>query len=294
MQFVLKIADLYINIDSYYDAYFEKRTKEYVCDSDSEIDMNIKIEKEFEEIAAPTGKKLTGFLMENWYSNGSGVYECSFYDPGLEVISARIICDTAKKDICITLLDVVGKFGIEANLFVDNWVQKAINFIMIFFNGFEVHSSSIVYNGSGIAFSAKSGTGKSTHTALWLKNYPGTKILNDDTPIIRFVNGEWRIYGTPWAGTSGINTNLSVPLKALVFLERNEVNIVRDCSAPEAIKRFFEAIVSPTSDETVDLVLNSLSLLIMHCRICVLGCNMEDDAPKAIRDFLFEEDNSVI
>ena len=288
MNFVMKIADLYVNIDSYYDAFFIERTKGYICNSEK-IDINIKVNKESEEISAPCGKKLTDCSMLNWYSTSSGEYECSFYDPGLEVISARIVFDTIKKDISVTLLDVETKFDIDTKCFVFNWVQKAINFIIIFFNGFEVHSSSIVYNNTGIAFSAESGTGKSTHTALWLKNFPGTKILNDDSPIFRFVDGEWRIYGTPWAGTTGINKNIAVPLKALVFLERSEINTVRDCVGPEVIKRFFEAIIHPISDETTDIALDSLSLLIKHARICVLGCNMDDDAAVTMRDFLYGE-----
>ena len=156
-------------------------------------------------------------------------------------------------------------------------------------DGIIFHCSAIMVDGEAYLFTAPSGTGKSTHTALWLKNFPGTKILNDDTPIFRFVDGEWRIYGTPWAGTTGINKNIAVPLKALVFLERSEVNTVRDCVGPEAIKRFFEAIIHPISDETTDLALNSLSLLIKHARICVLGCNMEDDAAITMMDFLYGE-----
>lgn len=286
MQMTLKIADLYFNIDSYYDAFFEERTKDYVCTSDK-IDVNIKIEKEYKKIPEPKGKKLTECLMENWYSVAPGIYECFFYDPNLDVISARIVCNTAKKDVHITLLDVDELYDVEAKCFVFNWVQKAFQFIILFYNGFEVHSSSIVYNNTGIAFSAESGTGKSTHTGLWLKNYPETVLLNDDTPVMRFVDDEWRIYGTPWAGTTGINKNISVPLKALIFLERSSVNTIRDCIGPEAIKRFFEAIVHPVSDETTDLVLNTLSLLIKHSRICVLGCNMEDEAVETVKEFLF-------
>jgi len=286
MQMVLKIADLYVNIDSYYDAFFEERTKDYVCTS-PKIDVNIKIDKELEKIPESTGKKLTDCVMENWYITDSGVYECYLHDINLGAITAKLACDVTKKDIHITLLDVAALHNIDPKCFVFNWVQNAFTFIILFYNGFQVHSSSIVYNNFGIAFSAKSGTGKSTHTSLWLKNHPETQMLNDDTPIMRFVDGKWRIYGTPWAGTTGINKNLAVPLKALVFLERSEVNTIRDCIGPEAIKRFFEAIVHPVSDETTNLLLDSLSLLIKHSRICVLGCNMEDEAVKTVREHLF-------
>ena len=286
MRLALKIADLHISIDSIYDAYFEEITKEYLCESDS-IDVNIRVDKEPEKIHGSTGKKLTDRTIGNWYALEDGVYEYCFYDPGIDALSIKILCDTVKKDIHITLLDVKTLFEFDTKCFLFNTIQRAVNFILIFYNGFEVHASSIVYNNTGLAFSAVSGTGKSTHTGLWLKNYPGTVILNDDKPIMRFVDGEWRIYGTPWAGTTGINQNMCVPLKALVFLERSENNTIRDCVGPEAIKRFFGAVLHPVSDETTNLLLDSLSLLIKHSRICVLGCNMTDDAPETVRKHLY-------
>ena len=82
-----------------------------------------------------------------------------------------------------------------------------------------VHSSSLAYNGRGLMFSAPSGTGKSTHTGLWQKYRPGTIIVNDDMPMIN-TNGEIALCGTPFAGTTGINTNINVPLAAVVFLRR--------------------------------------------------------------------------
>ena len=35
-------------------------------------------------------------------------------------------------------------------------------------------------------FQGKSGTGKSTHSGLWLKHIPGCELLNDDNPIVHF------------------------------------------------------------------------------------------------------------
>ena len=43
-----------------------------------------------------------------------------------------------------------------------------------------IHASLVRNEGRGYAFTAKSGTGKSTHSGLWLRHIPGTQLVNDD------------------------------------------------------------------------------------------------------------------
>ena len=65
----------------------------------------------------------------------------------------------------------------------------------------EMHASVIRNGGKGYLFVAKSGTGKSTHSSLWLKHVPGSTLLNDDNPVVRvFPDGSAKVYGSPWSG----------------------------------------------------------------------------------------------
>lgn len=48
--------------------------------------------------------------------------------------------------------------------------------------GLSIHASAVVSDGKAYLFLGKSGTGKSTHARLWLKNIPGSHLLNDDNP----------------------------------------------------------------------------------------------------------------
>ena len=50
---------------------------------------------------------------------------------------------------------------------------------------FFLHASAVVYEDAAYLFSAPSGTGKSTHTALWRELFPGSYILNDDKPVLQ-------------------------------------------------------------------------------------------------------------
>ncbi|MBQ9116882.1 MAG: hypothetical protein IJY04_07635, partial [Clostridia bacterium] len=66
---------------------------------------------------------------------------------------------------------------------------------------FLFHCSAIAVDGQAYAFTAKSGTGKSTHTALWRKAFGDRAVMvNDDKPIIGIKNGVATVYGTPWKG----------------------------------------------------------------------------------------------
>lgn len=70
--------------------------------------------------------------------------------------------------------------------------------------------------------------GKSTHTKLWIKKFgaENVQIINDDKPIIRFIDNDWYVYGSPFDGGTGINKNIRAKLGGIIFLERAEENSI--------------------------------------------------------------------
>jgi len=97
-----------------------------------------------------------------------------------------------------------------------------------------LHASVIDYEGKANLFFGTSGTGKSTHARLWLENIPGAKLVNDDNPIVRLVDGQFYVYGTPWSGKTPCYRNVRVPVGALVRLEQAPKNVIRRISGLEA------------------------------------------------------------
>lgn len=87
-------------------------------------------------------------------------------------------------------------------------------------NTLMVHASVTLHDGKGYMFLGKSGTGKSTHSRLWLNHIDDTELLNDDNPVIRVIDGEAYVYGTPWSGKTPCYKNMSVPLAAVVRLSQ--------------------------------------------------------------------------
>ena len=87
-----------------------------------------------------------------------------------------------------------------------------------------VHTSTILCKGKAILFLGESGTGKSTHTRLWRENIEGAVLLNDDSPIIRIIDGKPWVYGSPWSGKTPCYKNESYPLAACVRLSQAPYN----------------------------------------------------------------------
>lgn len=98
-----------------------------------------------------------------------------------------------------------------------------------------MHASVTVKDGKGYLFLGKSGTGKSTHSQLWINNIEGCELLNDDNPVLRVSDdGEVRVYGSPWSGKTPCYRNLDYPVAAIVDLKQAKTNQIRRLSMIEA------------------------------------------------------------
>lgn len=147
------------------------------------------------------------------------------------------------------------------------------------YNGFFFHSSSLMLDGEGYVFTAPSGTGKSTHTALWRKHF-GNKVtmVNDDKPLIRQIGKDFYIYGTPWMGKSNIGNNIKSSVKAVFILKRGEQNIAKRVSIREVFKEILEATVIYTDKTMMSNLLSLLDEFFSKVPIYLLYCNISDEA----------------
>lgn len=147
------------------------------------------------------------------------------------------------------------------------------------YNGFFLHSSAISYENKAYLFSAPSGTGKSTHTALWKKHFGDAVVyINDDKPAIRKSDDGFYVYGTPFSGKTDLNTNIRVPLHAICVLERAEENSITRMDSGSALFAILNQTVRPPHPKAMDFLLKLLDNLLKEVPVYLLRCNMEDDA----------------
>ena len=144
-----------------------------------------------------------------------------------------------------------------------------------------MHGSAIAVDDEGYLFTAKSGTGKSTHTRLWREMLGNRAVMvNDDKPLIRVTDAGAVIYGTPWDGKHRLSSNLSVPLKAICILERAENNTIHSIGKREAYSFLVGQTYRPKNPEALLKTLDLLDKICDITRLYRLGCNMKPEAAK--------------
>lgn len=145
-------------------------------------------------------------------------------------------------------------------------------------DGLVFHGSAVAVGEKAYLFTAKSGTGKTTHTELWLKNIKGSYVVNGDKPILRIMDGKPFVCGTPWMGKEGSGCNRVVPLAALCLLNRGEENRIEKTEFKKVYPRLIGQAYRPNNAALLAKTVKLLEKLGQCVPIYELFCNMEDEA----------------
>lgn len=153
-------------------------------------------------------------------------------------------------------------------------VYRQIAERMPFFDRFVFHGSVVAVDGVAYLFTAKSGTGKSTHTRLWRELLGERAVMvNDDKPILQVEKDGVFVYGTPWDGKHRLSNNIVVPLKAVCILERAEENRIREISRAEAMPMLLQQAYRPADPAALARTLQLIDR--MNVKFYRLSCNMD-------------------
>lgn len=141
------------------------------------------------------------------------------------------------------------------------------------------HGSAVAVDGEVYLFTAKSGTGKSTHTALWRQVFGDRAVMiNDDKPLLKLTPKGVLVCGTPWNGKHGLGCNKMVPLKAICILERAERNAVTSVNVAEALPMLMQQSFRTGTPGGTVLLFEILDKLTERVQLYRLGCNMDPQA----------------
>ena len=149
------------------------------------------------------------------------------------------------------------------------------------YDTFLFHGSCIAVDGQGYLFTAKSGTGKSTHTRLW-REYLGGKahMVNDDKPLIRADGNGVTVFGTPYNGKHRLGENIAVPLKAVCLLTRSADNHIEPVTKEQAYNTLLQQTYRPADSSALMKTLSLIDRMAANVSLYLLGCNMDIEAAK--------------
>lgn len=165
---------------------------------------------------------------------------------------------------------------------VNNSLMLMFAFCSAPYKTLEMHASVVMNGGKGYLFLGKSGTGKSTHSSLWLKYIEGSELLNDDNPVLRVgEDGVVRVYGSPWSGKTPCYRNLSAPVGAIVRIKQAKHNVIKRSNTLESYASVYSSCSGFKADRAMaDGQHLALEHIAVNVPCYVLECLPDEDAAR--------------
>ena len=193
--------------------------------------------------------------------------------------------DTAYIEVEVTEEEILAEKAASQSAFPIGYyeavcVNRHIALRLPQFGAFVFHASVVECDGKAYAFAAPSGTGKSTHTKLWMRVFGDrVQLLNDDKPALRRIDGVWYAYGTPWSGKHDLSVNMRAPVAGICVLARGEVNKIEQFGGFAAVHALMEQTSrAKYGNASSAKILARLDVLMREVPIWRLECNMDPEA----------------
>ena len=283
MQYIIELADICILADVPFLLHPSDSTTEFIStvSGDEKVDIRLEI-RPVEALPAVEDVRHTE-PRRSYVGEGDAAGTFFFSFPGkppYAFVSRKTIPDGY---LCCQYLSGNEKFMDYARNLI---TLIDIEATLLHFDALILHASLISWKGKSIIFSAPSGTGKSTQAELW-KQYEDADVLNGDRAALRKTDGEWKAFGLPYAGTSGIYRNESVPLKAIVALRQSKENRIRKIQGAEAFKYLYpETMIHRWDREFERKATELLMTVLSDIPVFLLECRPNKEAVTLLKDTL--------
>lgn len=271
-----KIVDENIGFEMISSEFFSNRLKKYETNEEPELLLSSSV---VSNIEIPNDKAILKTRFYDLYCVDNRLIQIQ-HSENSEYIIGKIIYDTKHIQIEVLPTNIEETEYLLTQYAVTWYITNKREAILM-------HASSILYNDYAYLFSAKSGTGKSTHTALWRK-YMGVTNINDDKNIILFENNKLYCCGNPWSGKHGIDTNIKALVKGIIFLDQAKKNNAIRINKMTAFRRLMTQINQPgvlyDKDKWQRMLQRILDVKCYH-----LECNISEEAVDKIAKLLEED-----
>ena len=194
-------------------------------------------------------------------------------------------------DFCRGALRILLNSRQSALFSVNNALMLMFAFRTASLDTLEMHSSVICNNGRAYLFLGKSGTGKSTHSSMWLKAVGGSELMNDDNPVVRISDdGTVRVYGSPWSGKTPCYRNVEAPAGAFVQIRQEKFNKASRMSLLESYATLYSSCSGFKVDPKMgDNLHRTMERIVLGVPFWYMDCLPDEDAARVCSRAVMEE-----
>lgn len=214
------------------------------------------------------------FLLNHWgkLRYGYGIWMNDLYR---STVIPIYVNEEMKKQIPINMTRFMGTLGLHSVLLMRNTPI--------------IHASYVAYKRHAILFSAPSGGGKSTQ-AQWWERCTDSKIINGDRVLVREHSQAWYAYGYPCCGSSDICLNESLPIAAIVILQKGSCNVIEELSIGQKVSMLVSAMeLYLWEGREINQAFKIAEAIISSVPVFKLVCRPEAEAVEILKNYLEEK-----
>jgi hypothetical protein len=165
--------------------------------------------------------------------------------------------------------------------------QIVLSYALAFRGGIILHAAGVSIGERAYMFPGVSGAGKSTMTGLFANKGYESALLSDDRVVARKLDGGFSAWGTPWPGEAGLARNFHMPLGGVFFLDKGDLNGIKELVPAEAVRRLMPMASVPWYDrDVVPDCVRVLEELLLEVPSYEFTFNNDAGAVDAIEEFL--------
>ena len=149
-----------------------------------------------------------------------------------------------------------------------------------------LHAACVEKDGYAVAFTGRSGRGKSTRARAWVEAL-GAAWISGDRPAIRIGADGCTACGVPWDGKEQIFRNVERPLWCIMEVRRSPANYVRRLSEEQARQLIMKQCFIPMWDvDSAAMAMTNVCNLVRQVPVYRVFCGPEPEDAECIHDML--------
>ena len=149
-----------------------------------------------------------------------------------------------------------------------------------------LHAACVVKDGFAIAFTGRSGMGKSTRARAWVEGLDA-QWVSGDRPAVRLEKDGSTACGVPWDGKEQLFCDIEAPLKCILEVRRSPANYIRKLTMAQKRQLLVQQSFIPMWDtDAASLALANVGRLIRSTPVYRVFCGATADDARAIYDIL--------